>query len=59
MINQINKYGLIDVTPISRNQNINLVVLNHWCYTHHNKSEIKFSCNKPITMQGCSHNGNY
>ena len=29
MINQTNKYGLLDVTPIARNQNINLAVLNH------------------------------
>ena len=41
MINQSNKYGLLDVTPIPRNQNINLAVLNHWCHTHSNKSEIK------------------
>ena len=49
---------MLDVKPISRNQNINLVVLNHWCYIHPNKSEYKFCCNKPI-RRGCSHNGNY
>ena len=48
-----NKYILRDVTPIPRNQNINLAVLNHWCYTHPNKSEIKFCSKKPITRRGC------
>ena len=27
---------------------VNLVVLNHWCYTHPNKSEHKFCCYKPL-----------
>ena len=49
---------MLDVTLISRNQNINLVVLNHWCHTHPNKSKYKYCCNKPI-RRGCSHNGNY
>ena len=51
MINQSDKYGLFDVTPIPRNQNINLAVLNQWCYTHPNKSEIEFYCNKPTTRR--------
>ena len=46
---------MLDVRPMSRNQNINLVVLSHWCYIHPNNSEYKFCCNKP----SCSHNRNY
>ena len=49
---------MLDVKLIPQNQIINLVVLNHWCYTGPNKSEYKFCCNKPIS-RGCSHNGNY
>ena len=32
-------------------KNINLVVLNHWCYTHPNKSEYKFWGEVLVTME--------
>ena len=58
-IQELKNHGLLDVTPILRNQNKSLAVLNHWCCTHSIKSEIKFCCSKRITRWVCSHNVNY